>query len=74
MRFHFDPVTCDMSNSKQPIFNFLLVYGIENGNGNGMENDHDRDQIFGLDCPIPTDYRLIRGQILVGVVLHRPKC
>ena len=22
-----------------------------------VANDHDRDQIFGLDCPIPTDYR-----------------
>ena len=34
-----------------------------------VANDHDSDEIFGLDCPIPTDYRPIIGQILVGVVL-----
>ena len=38
-----------------------------------VANDHDRDQIFGLDCPIPTDYSPIIGKILVGVVLHRPE-
>ena len=35
-----------------------------------VANDHDRDQILGLDCPI---HRQIRGQIPVGVVLHRPE-
>ena len=32
-------------------------------------NDHDHDQIFGLDCPIPTDYR---HNLLPIIVLHRP--
>ena len=27
-----------------------------------VANDHDRGQIFGLDCPIPTDYRQNSGR------------
>ena len=30
-----------------------------------VANDHDRDQIFGLDRPIPTDYRGIFGWFIL---------
>ena len=38
-----------------------------------VANDHDRDQIFGLDCPIPTDSNRLQAQSLPIIVLHRPE-